>query len=154
MTSDLATIPPCPEGLTDQQWRVARDIADGVSPAEAAEREGVKLLTVLEWRYHPAFITWLRKAKEAKVALASAQLVSLATDAINTLRLSMKGDNPKVALDAAKEVLRLVGVGPEFTRDGDIERQRENALAAVRWVADQLQDENAREAVLALVGGR
>ena len=121
-------------------------------PNGCFQEEGARLLTVLEWRYHPEFVAWLRLAREAKVTLAGAQLAGLATMAVNTLKASLTSENEKVALDAAKEVLRLCGVGPEFTREGDLERKRENVVAAARWVADQLKDnEPARTAVLQLI---
>ena len=142
-----------PEGLTVQQWNVARKIAAGMSPAAAAKEQGARLIDVLEWRYHPAFVAWLRKSREAKVHLANAQVAGMVTEALNTLRKCMRSKDGKVALAASKEVLRLAGVEPEYSRIAEQERHRRAMEAYVRWIAAELEDEHARRTVLQLVDG-
>ena len=147
-------LPPRPQDLTEQQWRIARRLADGEPAGAVADEEGVRLVTVLEWRYHPAFVLWLKLAKEARVTYAHTRAVGLADRALDTLKELLAADSDKVRLDAAKEILRLAGVGPDYVQEVDMVRRKENAALALKYVHDLLAGDHAsQQAVAKLMEG-
>lgn len=147
--------PPRPVELTEVQFRVAQSIANGFPVAQAAEAEGVPLLTVFEWRYSQAFVNWLRTAREARIEFARSQIAGLLDGAVQTLEDSLHAEHEPTALKAAVEILRLNGVEPELSpSEGEQQRKRANAHALVHWIASRIDDPAAREAVLRLTEGK
>lgn len=150
----MLTLPPKPSELSEEQFQVAQLIANGEPVAEAARVAGVPLLTVFEWRYHQAFVNWLRIARESRIEFARNRIAGLLDEAVQTLQHMLSAEHEPTALKAAVEILRLNGVEPETNpTEGEQQRKRANATILVHWIASRLDDPQAREAVLRLTEG-
>jgi hypothetical protein len=146
----IAIAPPAE--LTETQLLVARRIADGEAATSVAKELGLRLIDVLEWRYHPAFVVYLKHVREAQATYASARVAGLVDKAIDSLRMLLDSENEKIVMASSKELLRIAGIGPEYSVEADLHRRRENAKLALRFVHELLAGNTpAQEAVTRLI---
>jgi len=91
--------------LTEIQRRAVEMIGAGHPTAEIADKLGIRLATLWDWRYEPAFSLALRKQNEAIQTAAFDQMTAMVDSDIGTVRELLKSDSPKVQLAAAKLIL-------------------------------------------------
>ena len=91
--------------LTAQQQLAVEMIGAGWDMAAIADKLGVKLRELWDWRYEPTFSLALRKQNEALQAICTDRMAALCEKAVKTLQDLLDADNDKVRLGAAKLIL-------------------------------------------------
>lgn len=100
--------PPLPEGLTPQQEQAATLIASGMAIQDVAGQLDIHRSTLWHWRQLETFEAYLNALRSEAAQNTLGRLISLQSNALDTMSRIMESGNDATALKAACYVLEQV----------------------------------------------
>jgi HEAT repeat protein len=105
--------------LNGKQEKALELMIQGVTDVEIAKRIGVARQTISNWRhYDTVFIETLEDQRRMLREKTRDSLIGLGEKAIEVLKNALEDEDPKIRLQAAKEVLNTAGLKDSMKEKG------------------------------------